>query len=352
MSGKIDWENQIGRRLRFRDLHVFFTVVRHASMAKAAAELGVAAPTISEVIADLEHAVGVRLLERGPKGAEPTLYGHAFLKRGMAAFDELRQGIRDIEFLSDPAVGEVRVGCDESIAAATLPLIIERFAREYPGVVVNVEDLDLRHYPPNLRELGFDLVLTRSRGPDEESDPFNDLNVEVLFDDRLVVAAGARSRWAQRRKLDIADLAAEPWILTGPNTWNYRLVAEAFRKRGLGLPKGCLKTLSVHLRINLLASGQFITAFPNSVADLYAERFGLKVLPVDLPKHPWPVVVLTVKHRVLSPVVTAFIKCARAVVRPTAARSGSDPPPAAGCSATSQSRRRNRSRPPRYRPRG
>ena len=113
MPGKIDWENQIGRRLRFRDLHVFFTVVRQGSMAKAAMQLGVAAPTISEVIADLERAVGVRLLERGPKGAEPTLYGRAFLKRGMAAFDELKQGIRDIEFLSDPAAGEVRIGCDK-----------------------------------------------------------------------------------------------------------------------------------------------------------------------------------------------------------------------------------------------
>ena len=132
MSRKIDWENQIGRRLRFRDLHVFFTVVRHGSMAKAATRLGVTAPTISEVIADLERAVGVRLLERGPKGAEPTLYGQAFLKRGTAAFDELKQGIRDIEFLSDPAVGEVRLGAMSSIAAATLPLIIERFARNIP----------------------------------------------------------------------------------------------------------------------------------------------------------------------------------------------------------------------------
>jgi DNA-binding transcriptional LysR family regulator len=314
MVAKIDWENQIGRRLRFRDLHVFFTVVRHGSMAKAAAQLGVAAPTISEVIADLEHAVGVRLLERGPKGAQLTLYGRALLKRGMAAFDELKQGIRDIEFLSDPAVGEVRIGCDESIAAATLPLMIEQFARKYPRVVLNVEDLDLRS-APNVRELGFDLVLTRSRGRLEESDPFNDLDVEVLFEDRLLVAAGAQSRWARRRKIEISELADEPWILTGPNTWNYRVVAEAFGKKGLGMPKVCLKTLSVHLRTNLLAKGQFITAFPNSVLDLYAHRFGLKALPVDLPADPWPAIILTLKHRTLSPVVTAFIDCARAVAQ-------------------------------------
>jgi len=316
MPGKIDWENQIGRRLRFRDLHVFFTVVRHGSMAKAAVQLGVSAPTVSEVIADLERALGVRLLERGPKGAEPTLYGRAFLKRGMAAFDELKQGIRDIEFLSDPAVGEVRIGCDESIAAATLPLIIERFTRQYPGVVLNVEDIDLRNYPPNVRELGFDLVLTRIRGPGDESDPFNDLDVEVLFDDRLVVAAGAQSRWARRRHIDIADLVDEPWILSGPNTWNYRVVAEAFHARGVNMPRVCVKTLSVHLRANLLAGGPFIAAFPRSVLDLYSRRFALKALPVDLPMHPWPVVVLTVKHRILSPVVTRFIECARAIVKP------------------------------------
>jgi DNA-binding transcriptional LysR family regulator len=318
MAGKIDWENQIGRRLRFRDLHVFFTVVGHGSMAKAAVELGVAPPTVSEVIADLERALGVRLLERGPKGAEPTIYGRALLKRGTAAFDELKQGIRDIEFLSDPAIGEVYIGCDESIAAATLPRIAERFARQYPDVALNVENIDLRNYPPNVRELGFDLVLTRMQGPGEETDPFNDLNVETLFDDRLVVVAGARSRWANRRKVDIADLSGEPWILSGPNRWNYRVVAEAFRLRGAPMPKVSLKTLSVHLRTNLLVSGEFITTLPNSVADFYVRRFDLKVLPVDLPQHPWPVVVLTLKNRTLSPVVTAFIDCARATTKPLA----------------------------------
>ena len=139
------------------------------------------------------------------------------------------------------------------------------------------------------------------RGPGEETNPFDDLNVEVLFEDQLVVAAGAQSRWAHRRKVDIADLADEPWILSGPNRWNYRVVAEAFRMRGASMPKVCLKTLSVHLRSNLLTGGEFITTFPNSVVDFYARRFGLKVLPVDLPRHPWPVVVLTVKHWTLSP---------------------------------------------------
>src|SRR5690348_15745116 len=109
-------ENRIGRRLRFRDLQVFFAVVQCGSMAKAASELGVTQPAVSEVVAGLEHAFGVRLFDRGPQGVEPTIYARALLKRGVAAFDELRQGIRDIEFLADPTRGEVRIGCSDALA--------------------------------------------------------------------------------------------------------------------------------------------------------------------------------------------------------------------------------------------
>jgi DNA-binding transcriptional LysR family regulator len=117
MPRKIDWESQIGRRLRLRDLHVFVTVVQCSSMAKAAVALGVSQPAVSEVIADLEDSLGVRLLDRGPHGVEATMYGRALLKGGTAAFDELKQCVKQIEFLGDRQVGELRIGCPESQAA-------------------------------------------------------------------------------------------------------------------------------------------------------------------------------------------------------------------------------------------
>src|SRR5512138_3397386 len=118
---RIDWESQIGRRLRLRDLHVFGTVVQRGSMAKAAAQLGVSQPAVSEVIADLEHALGVRLLDRSTQGVEPTMYGNALLKRSIAVFDELKQSVRDIEFLADPTTGEIRIACGSAIATTVIP---------------------------------------------------------------------------------------------------------------------------------------------------------------------------------------------------------------------------------------
>src|SRR5689334_8727635 len=96
------WEQALGRRLRLRDLFVFFTVVECGSMSKAALRLGVSTPSVSELIGDLEHAVGVALLDRGRKGVTPTRFGDALLTRGQAAFDELRQGLREIDSMADP----------------------------------------------------------------------------------------------------------------------------------------------------------------------------------------------------------------------------------------------------------
>ena len=316
MAKKIDWESQIGRRLKLRDLHAFFTAVQRGSMSKAARQLGVSQPAVSEAIADLEQALGVRLLDRGPQGIEPTMYGDALLRRSAAVFDELRQCIRDIEFLADPTAGELRIGCPEAVAAI-LPPILESFSREYPRVVLHVDPVNTATLElPGLRERKFDLVvalLLMQRVDDGQGD---DLNVEVLFDDHLVIAAGMRSRWARRRKIDLAELVNEPWILATPDTGPYRIVSEAFRARGLDVPKISLMTLSVHLRTNMVASGHFITTFPSSVARLHADRFSLKVLPVDLPVRPWPVAIVTLKNRTLSPGVERFIAHIRDFTRP------------------------------------
>src|SRR5712691_5193638 len=120
MARKIDWERQIGRRLKLRDLHIFLATAQHGSLSAAAAELGVSQPAISEVITKLEQALGVRLFDRSKRGVQLTKYGDALRKRGTIVFDELKQTIRDIEFLADPTVGELRIGCPESLVASVL----------------------------------------------------------------------------------------------------------------------------------------------------------------------------------------------------------------------------------------
>jgi DNA-binding transcriptional LysR family regulator len=308
----MEWESRLGRRLRVRDLHILSTVVKSGGMAKAARQLAMTQPAVSAAIANLEHVLGVRLLDRSPRGIEPTIYADALLRRSIAIFDELKQSVRDLEFLADPTTGELRIGCPDSINATVLPQFIERFARRYPHVIVHVLDVPSPAIKdPGLRDRKYDLAFARMGLPRPSDHITDDLHLEYLFDDPLVIIAGPHSRWARRRTIDLAELIDEPWILAPSNTWNYLGVAEAFQARGLKMPKVSLFGFSLHLVNHFVANGPFLTAYPRSVARVSS----LKVLPVKLPVRPWPVAIATLKNRTLSPVAERFIGCAREVAK-------------------------------------
>jgi DNA-binding transcriptional LysR family regulator len=324
-----DWDDHIGRRLRLRDLRVFFAVVQSGSLSRAAAQLRVSHPAVSQVIADLEHSLGARLFDRSSRGVEPTIYARALLVRGRAAFDELKQGIRDIEFLTDPTAGELTVGYVQSNANTIFPQIVERFSADHPRVVMRADIVPMPSFTfPGLRDRTYDLILARISKLQPDHDLVNDLNVETLFDDPWVIVASARAQWARRRKIDLAELLDEPWLLPPPDTPSYEIVAEAFKTRRLRMPTATLVTYSIDLRARLSARGRFITVVPKSMLRDADEAHPLKELRVNLPTRPWLVAVLTLKNRTLSPVVERFIECAREVAKPFA--KASDPERAAG----------------------
>jgi DNA-binding transcriptional LysR family regulator len=310
MSKAIDWERRIGRRLRLRDLHVFFAVVQSGSMAKAAAHLGITQPSVSAAIRDLEAALNVRLFDRGPQGVEPTVYGGALLKCGLAAFDDLKQGIKSIEFLSDPDTGEVRIGSSEAVMAGCIPAIIDRLARRYPRIVIHTMEGIGSSLRVALRERRIDLVVARSLPTLEE-----DLVAEQLFRDQLLVVAGIENRWARRRRIDLSELVDESWVLPTPDSRIGILISESFRSRGLALPSLCIASNSMILRSRLLATGRYISVLPTSFLHFGGEQPRLKVLPVTLPGIVPVTQIEKLKNRTLSPAVDRFIECARAVGR-------------------------------------
>jgi DNA-binding transcriptional LysR family regulator len=320
---KIDWDSQIGRRLRLRDLHVFIAVAQHGSISKAARQLEVSQPAVSEVIASLEETIGERLFDRDQRGVEPTRYGRALLQRSLVVFDELKQGIRDIELLADPTVGELRIGCVDSIASSLLPKVIEDFSARYPQVVLHVDrlvtaDVELA----KLRSRSLDVVLVRYLESLAKND--DDLAIETLFEDYLVIMCGTKSRFARHSKVALADLADEPWIVTPSDTANSSILADAFRRANLSGPKVFLSTYSIELRSKLVATGRYIGAFARSTMDPESER-PLKILPIELPPQRWPIVAITLKHRALNPIAQRFIEHLRSIGKAMAADVKSEP---------------------------
>src|SRR6202042_3999894 len=139
----MDWSDRIGRRIRLRDLHIVLAVAESGSMTKASATLAISHPVVSKTFSDLEQTLGVRLFDRNPQGVELTAYGRALLKCGVNVFDEMRQGLKQIEFLTDPTSGDLAVGCPEIMNAGIMPAISERLLRQHPGIRLRVVHADI-----------------------------------------------------------------------------------------------------------------------------------------------------------------------------------------------------------------
>lgn len=306
---------RIARRVKLTDLHILAAVVQAGSMNKAAALLDITQPAVSRSIAGLERTVGVRLLDRGTHGVEPTAYGRALLDGGTAVFDDLLQAMKRIEILADPASGEVRVGCNPWLAPSFVAAVADRVARRYPRIEFRIVAPPLEILRRELHERRVDLLVEgRLDSRDERSD------FELLYEESYVVATSANNPWARRRRIDLAELADELWTLPMPETDFGALLSAAFRSAGFDYPRTTVFSHVPEVRASLLTTGRYLTIFPSSVLRFPAPRPEIKVLPVAFPTAPLPVEIVTLKNRTLSPAAQLFIQQARELARPLAKR--------------------------------
>jgi len=302
--------------MKLQDLHVLMTVVQAGSMGKAAALLNTGQSAISRSIADLEHALGVRLLDRHHQGVAPTEFGLAFLECGAAVFDDLRQGLKNIEFLADPGAGEVRIGCSPILAEIFVSAVMKQLLRRYPRIVFHLVTSDDTHMLHRaLSDRNVDLLIARrvSLFTDEK------LGFEILYDAPFVVVAGARNPWVRRRRIALAELVNEQWVMPPPEGVLGPAYLEVFRASGLDYPRTTVFAALPRVRLNLLETGRLLTIVPISVLRL-SKQPAIKVLPVTIQCPGVPVGVVTLKSRTLSPVAKLFIDDARHVAKPLAQR--------------------------------
>lgn len=304
------WTDRAGQRLKPRDLHIFVAVVEHRSMARAAERLAVSRPVVSRAVGDLEHALAVPLLDRTSQGVEPTAYGEALLRHSIVVFDGLRQGVEEIRFLADPRAGRLRLGVSEVPAAGLVPAAIDRLVQRFPNMSVETQQGNVPTVVEHLKARRCELAVIRLAGDDRE------LAARPLYHEPLHVVTGHRNRWAGRRRVTLADLVVERWILSrqeaapGGPAWN------AFRAAGVDLPAATIISDSMNLRHGLLKTGRYLTLIPGSALHYGPSHGHVRVLPVALERWTLPTGVVTLKGRTISPIGNAFIATLEELARP------------------------------------
>ena len=297
--------------MKLHDLHVLMSVAQAGGMGKAAKLLNTTQSAVSRSISELEHAVGVRLLDRNERGVEPTAFGRALLDGGAAVFDELRKAVEQIDFLTDPTVGKVRAGGSSAIVESLFPIVIARLYRRHPKLCVEVQQFPSgAAMHQNLRERKVDFIVGRTpAGVD------NDLVAESLLPEPIYVVVGQQNRWAARRRVKLAELMDDPWVLTPPEAAPRVIMEEMFRAHGLEVPSPTVVTSSIALMHALVVTGPFITILPNSVVRFRINKPPLAIVHMET-KAVQPLNIVTLKGRSLSPSAQLFVDCLKEVVKP------------------------------------
>ena len=214
----------------------------------------------------------------------------------------------------DPGGGEIVVGASESyIAGGALPATINVLQRCFPWFrVAVVESNTAATSFADLRERRVDVMFGRST----RTDPPEDIEQNLLLDEALLLVAGGQNAWAHAPIMRFADLASKPWVLAPAGTAVHDLVADGHRSEGVRMAVPAVTTYSMMLRLQLLTSGKFVTAFSESLVRNCATAWDLVALPVALGT-TLPVSAFTLRSRAASRAITAFTDAARAVNRGT-----------------------------------
>lgn len=312
----MDWHERIGRRLQLWDLSILLTAIEAGSMSKAAQRLRVSQPAISKTIALLEREAGCKLVQRSSRGIEPTEDGRAMIARAQAALRELGDACDDVAGLADPKTGQLRLAANAVALSSLVGPVINRLHALYPAISFEIvpayTQIAQLH---ELRQGRVDLVVGQAAHPTDA----RDIETTPLFQEQLVVGAGADNPWSRRAALSLADLMNEPWAFPPLDSVSGRTMEEAFRAEGLGLPRIAVIASSLQLIRRLVLENETLALFPGSVAQ---STPGIRILPVTL-KSPWqPIGVLTLRGRTASPLARLFIDAAHAVARESGDQAG------------------------------
>lgn len=301
------------RRVRLRDLETLVAVVQAGGMRRAAADLHLSQPAVSKAMRELEDALGVRLLERGPRGVEATMHGEALVRRSRAVLDELHNALLELDWLSDPEAGEVRVGGGDTQQAGVLAAVAQVLLDRHPRMRIAFESAQSDELVGHLLPQRLvDLAVIRP-----VVDPLPaDIEAEALYHEQLCVVAGAHHPLARRRRLSLADLLDECWILSRNERMPGTPVPQAFAAAGLPMPVRMIESGTLSLRLRLLAGGHFVTCVPHTILPFMRQQAGMRRLPVALPRWSTPTMALRLRGRVLSPAADVFLETLREMARP------------------------------------
>jgi DNA-binding transcriptional LysR family regulator len=272
-SGAQHW----ARRIRLRHLEVLLTIARSGSLTAAAAALDITQPAVSQWLADIEAAAGVRLFERGRR-LRPTPFAAPLLTHAERVLQDADRTLAEVQALRAGGSGRVRIGAMPVATAALVADAVVQLRECAPGVELSlVEDIAATLWSQFERNQ-FDLLVTRLDAHVLGSG----LPLRRLFQDRHRVVCGPHHALAQRKRVAWRDAVRYPWLMPPVGTPLHGALDASFAAAGVPPPSVMLTSTSLTANLALLQRSDAIGVQSGAVAADSLAQGRLVALPLKL----------------------------------------------------------------------
>lgn len=294
-----------------RQIDHFLAAIEHGNLRLAAVELHISQPALTKSLQRLEEILGVRLLERGRFGVEPTMFGHAFARRARLLKAELDRAQREMTDLKGATAGHAIIGAGPTEATRLVPLALDRLAAERPEITIAVEYGLNAGLMPAVRRGEIEFAV--SSVPAISADP--DIEHELLHGDLGVAAARAGHPLTKKKRLRLTDLLDYGWVLARRDEIERRVLDDAFLTEGIPPPRPTIETTSTTLMKAMVSNSDFLSFMPSELIQWDLDAGRIAKLEVDIPGAVRHVGITRRRGDVLSPVAEALVDALRTVSR-------------------------------------
>jgi DNA-binding transcriptional LysR family regulator len=281
-------------------LRVLRTVAEHGSFSQAAAALHLTPSAVSQHVAALERSLGSQVVVRSTRGVTLTPAGRIMVGAAESVAAELAHAQQQVDRLGGGRT-QITIASFTSGGRLLLPGALARLTTAHPDTVVHVREAEPEDSLPLVRQGAVDLALAyHFDGPlPGRLGPASSLAWTALLEDPLHVVLPDAHPLAGRESLDIAELAAEPWVLGCLKTETY---LRRYAERAGFDPEVRSTTTDYFFARSLVAAGLGISLIP-SIAQI-PQVAGVRTIPIVPPAPTRHIGVATLLRRDLPQVMT------------------------------------------------
>jgi DNA-binding transcriptional LysR family regulator len=291
--------------VELHQLRYFLAVARHRHFSRAAQELRVAQPSISQQIQKLERELGVRLFDRTRRGVGLTEAGEAFLPRAERALEQLEEARLELEELSGLQRGHLSVGSPPSIGTHLMPAAFAAFHQRHPGILTSFRQAGSLALVEMVRTGVLDLAVVML--PVERAQ----LASSPLMPDELVLAVPPDHPLRNAPSVSLSELAREPFVLFQEGYDLRELILSACKQAGFE-PRVALDGGEMDSVPRFVAAGLGVTILPRMVAEGLGEP---PWVPIADPQLTRTIGIAWRRDRYQSAASRAFLALFKSVVR-------------------------------------